>query len=94
MIGRTFSFLLAFAEAEGAVAEPSGFGLLVQHIFAALVFSIIGVLAFGISLWIMNRLCPFPLRKELEEDQNTAVAIIIGAMIIGMAIIIASAIHG
>jgi uncharacterized membrane protein YjfL (UPF0719 family) len=45
-------------------------------------------------LWLANRLAPFSLRKELEEDQNTAVAIIIGAIMIGISIIIAAAIHG
>jgi putative membrane protein len=35
---------------------------------------------------------PFSLRKEIEEDQNTALAIIIGSVIIGMSIIIAAAI--
>jgi putative membrane protein len=67
---------------------------LVNHILAAVVFSIAGVIAFGASLWIMNRLSPFSLRKEIEEDQNSAVAVIIGSMILGIAIIIASAIHG
>lgn len=94
MIWQGFSILLAFAEVDNAVTEPLGFGLLFQHLFAAVIFSIVGIVAFGMSLWAMNKFAPFSLRKELEEDQNTAVALIIGAMIIGMAIIIASAIHG
>jgi putative membrane protein len=40
----------------------------------------------------MKTLMPFSLRKEIEEDQNTALAIIIGSVIIGMSIIIAAAI--
>jgi uncharacterized membrane protein YjfL (UPF0719 family) len=34
------------------------------------------------------------MRKEIEDDQNTALAIVIGAVILGLAIIIASTIHG
>ena len=37
---------------------------------------------------------PFSVKKEIEEDQNQALAIIIGALIIGIAIIVASAING
>jgi hypothetical protein len=34
------------------------------------------------------------VRKEIEEDQNTALAVVIGAVIIGIAIVIAAAIQG
>lgn len=86
--------ILAFAEADVSAVEPAGAALLLQHLFAAMIFSIMGLLAFGVGLWAFNRFAPFSVRKELEEDQNTAVAMIIGAMILGIAIIIASAIHG
>ncbi|RPI87616.1 MAG: DUF350 domain-containing protein [Planctomycetaceae bacterium] len=76
------------------LAAPSGFETLISHIVSVIVFSAIGVVVFGMCLWLFNRLSPFSLRKEIEEDQNTAVAIIIGALIIGMAIIIAAAVHG
>jgi len=33
------------------------------------------------------------MKKEIEEDQNTALAIIIGAIMIGLAMIISAAIH-
>ena len=37
---------------------------------------------------------PFSIRKEIEDDQNTALGIVIGSMLIGIAIIIAAAIQG
>ena len=37
---------------------------------------------------------PYSVHKEIEEDQNVALGVIIGAMLIGVAIIIAAAIHG
>lgn len=81
---------LVLAAAEGA-AEPSG-GLLLNHVITAVVFAALGLLAFCGSVWVITKLAPFSVRKEIEEDQNTSLAIIIGAMIIGMSIIIAAAI--
>lgn len=77
-----------------AVEGPSMLSTLLGHVLGAIVFAAIGVLAFGACLWIVNRLCPFSLRKEIEEDQNNALAIIIGSLIIGIAIIIAAAVQG
>ena len=37
---------------------------------------------------------PFSIHKEIEEDQNTALGLVIGAMVLGIAIIVASAIGG
>jgi len=57
-----------------------------------LVYAALGLAVFGIGFWIFNKLTPFSVRKEIEEDQNTALGIIIGAVIIGLSIIIAAAI--
>jgi uncharacterized membrane protein YjfL (UPF0719 family) len=42
----------------------------------------------------MAKLAPFSLRKEIEEDQNTALGIIMGAVILGVALIVSAAVHG
>jgi len=84
------SLALILAAAEGA-AEPSG-GSLLNHVVTAVVFAALGLVAFCASVWVITKLTPFSVRKEIEEDQNTSLAIIIGAMIIGMSIIIAAAI--
>jgi len=52
------------------------------------------LIVFGIAFWLMVKLTPFSIRKELEEDQNVAMAIVIGAVMLGLAIIIAATIHG
>lgn len=69
-------------------------GLLVQHLVAALVFSLLGVLVFVLAVGALGRVLPFSLRKEIEEDQNVALAIIIGSVFLGVAIIIAAAMIG
>ena len=58
------------------------------------VFAGIGLVVFGIAFWIMNKLAPFSIKKEIEDDQNTALAIIMAGVIIGVSLIISSAIAG
>ena len=82
---------LTLAAADSTV-DSSGGSLLFNHILAALVFAAVGLVAFCASVWVISKITPFSIRKEIEEDQNTSLAIIIGAMIIGMSIIIAAAI--
>ena len=67
---------------------------LLPVLLTTLVFVIIGLVFFGVSFLLLSLLTPFSIRKEIEEDQNTALGIVIGAMLIGIAIIIASAISG
>jgi putative membrane protein len=62
-------------------------------ILSTVIYSVIGMAIFGIAFAIFNKLMPFSVRKEIEEDQNTSLGIIIGAMLIGLALIISSAMH-
>lgn len=63
-----------------------------NQVISALVFSAIGMAAFGLFFLILPRLLPFSLKKEIEEDQNIALGIVIASIVIGMAIIIGQAI--
>ena len=63
-------------------------------LLAEALYAIVGILIFGMAFWIMDAVTPFSIRKEIEEDQNTALAILMGAVIIGIALIIAAAVHG
>jgi uncharacterized membrane protein YjfL (UPF0719 family) len=65
-----------------------------KTLVAALAFSTLGILLFALAFLIIVKVTPFSLRKEIEEDQNTALAIIIASVIIGIALIVSSAIHG
>jgi len=60
----------------------------------SIVFSIIGVVVFWVSFVLIDTLTPYNLWKEISEDRNTALAIVVGAMSIGICTIIAAAIHG
>ena len=84
---------LAFAE-ESAVLDGATPVKLWVHLLAAVVFSLVGVAVLAICFLLMNKLSPFSIKKEIEEDHNVALAVIMGAVIIGMSIIIAAAILG
>jgi putative membrane protein len=59
----------------------------------AIVFAFLGVAIFWISFLVIDRLTPYHLWREIVENQNTALAIVVGAMSLGLCIIIAAAIH-
>ena len=58
------------------------------------IFTVFGLLVFGLAYLIIVKASPFSIRKEIEDDQNIALAIIIGSVIIGVSLIIAAAVHG
>ena len=66
----------------------------VRHLVAALVFALVGVIFFAVAFVVMTKALPFSVRKEIEEDQNVAIAILMGSVIIGIAIIVGMAVKG
>ena len=64
------------------------------QLVASLIYSAVGVIIFIFAYKLAEKLLPFNLDKELAEDENTAVGVLMGSVMIGLAIIIASAIHG
>lgn len=66
----------------------------VSYIINSITYSVIGMLIFGIGFWVFDRLTPYSLWKEVVEEKNVAVALIVSAVSLGVCMIIASAIHG
>ncbi len=64
---------------------------LIKPIEFTLIFSVLGLALFALAFWVIVKVLPFSVRKEIEEDQNVALSIIIASMIFGIAIIIAAA---
>jgi len=67
---------------------------LLNLVVTTLVFSLVGIVLFALAFLIIVKIAPFSTRKEIEDDQNVALAILIGSVIIGIAMIVASAVHG
>jgi nucleoside recognition membrane protein YjiH len=61
---------------------------------ATVVYTLFGLITFLIAFWTIVKISPFSIRKELEEDQNVALAILIASVILGIAYIIGSVLHG
>lgn len=64
--------------------------LAAQTLLATLVYTGIGVGVFLLAFYLITRLVPFSIRKEIEEDQNTALGVVLGAVILGLAHIVAA----
>jgi putative membrane protein len=58
------------------------------------IFVALGLIVFAVAFVIVVLVAPFSVKKEIEDDQNISLAVIIGSVIIGIAMIISAAIHG
>ena len=67
---------------------------LLPIVVTTLVFVILGLIVFALAFLVIAKSTPFSVRKEIEEDQNIALAIVIASVILGSALIIAAAVHG
>lgn len=65
-----------------------------ETVETTVIFVAIGLIVFAIAFLLIVYVAPFSVKKEIEDDQNTSLAIIIGAVIIGVAMIISAAVHG
>ena len=63
-------------------------------IVSSILFAIIGLVIYIVGFALLDRITPYSLWKEICEKQNVALAILVGAGAIGLAMIIAAAIHG
>jgi putative membrane protein len=68
--------------------------LQLHPLLASIVYSLVGIGLLVISFYVFEKLTPGTLRKEILEDQNTALAILGAAFMLAVALIISAAIHG
>ena len=69
--------------------EQIKFGSLIS----SLIYSFLGVFIFWICFLVIDRLTPYHLWKEIIEEKNTALGVLVGGIAIGICIIVAAAIH-
>jgi uncharacterized membrane protein YjfL (UPF0719 family) len=63
-------------------------------IVSTIVFAVLGLVIFILGFVVLDKLTPYSLWKEICEKQNVALAILVGSGAIGLALIVAAAIHG
>ncbi|MES2445072.1 MAG: DUF350 domain-containing protein [Pseudomonadota bacterium] len=66
----------------------------VPALLSTLLYAVIGIVVFVIGFVVLDLLTPGKLWEEIHGKQNVAVAIFAGAVAIGLALIVAAAIHG
>ena len=63
------------------------------NVVNAIVYATLGIVIFILAFAIVDKCTPYDLWKEINEDRNVALAILVGSMSLGICIIIAAAIH-
>ncbi|MBX7208183.1 MAG: DUF350 domain-containing protein [Verrucomicrobiaceae bacterium] len=59
----------------------------------SVIYALLGIVIFIAGFVVVDKLTPYDLWKQLIEEKNTALAIVVGAAALGICIIIAAAIH-
>jgi putative membrane protein len=60
---------------------------------AALAYATLGLVVFAVAFIVVDRLTPYHLWKEIIDEKNTALAIVVGAVAVGISITVSSAIR-
>jgi putative membrane protein len=66
--------------------------LALRSVMAAIVYSVLGLVVFGVAFVVIDALTPYHLWRQLVEEKNVALAIVVASMALSIAIIVAAAI--
>jgi len=68
-------------------------GIQLANVVNAIVYAAIGIAIFAAAFIVIDKVTPYHLWKEIVQEHNTALAVLLGAMSIGICVIIAAAVH-
>ena len=68
-------------------------GIQLTNVVNAVVYAGIGIVIFALAFLVIDKVTPYNLWKEIVQEHNTALAVLLGAMSLGVCVIIASAVH-
>jgi uncharacterized membrane protein YjfL (UPF0719 family) len=68
-------------------------GIQLNNVVNAVVYAAIGIVIFALAFLILDKVTPYNLWKEIVQEHNTSLAILLGAMSLGICVIIAAAVH-
>lgn len=66
----------------------------IETLLSAILLSLIGITLFTASVAVASALLPFSVRREIEEKQNLALSVLLGAIVVGLSIVLAAALRG
>lgn len=64
-----------------------------ENILSTVIYGTLGFVLFAMAIYLMEKLTHFSIKQEIVEEHNQALAIVMGAMMIAMGLIISAAIH-
>jgi uncharacterized membrane protein YjfL (UPF0719 family) len=67
---------------------------IIKGVVQSVLFSAVGLAVFVAGFYVLRAILPYDLHKEIETDHNVALGVMVAGFIIGLAIIVAAAIHG
>ena len=65
-----------------------------RNVISTSVFTLVGLIFFGLALWVVEWITPFSIQKEITKEKNVAMGIIVGSLLIAIALIVSAAAHG
>jgi uncharacterized membrane protein YjfL (UPF0719 family) len=65
-----------------------------KYIVNSLLFSALGIVVFWLAFVVIDKITPYDLWREIVKERNQALATVVAAMCLGIALIVAAAIHG
>ncbi|HEX6806172.1 MAG TPA: DUF350 domain-containing protein [Terriglobales bacterium] len=68
-------------------------GIQLNNVVNAVVYAAIGIVIFALAFLVLDKVTPYNLWKEIVQEHNTSLAILLGAMSLGICVIIAAAVH-
>jgi len=63
-----------------------------SEVIATVFYVALGMILLGFSWKVIEWLTPFSLRKEIEDDQNMAIAVLIGSLFVSISLLIGAVI--
>ena len=62
--------------------------------FGSILYALVGVVVFVVCFVIIDKVTPYDLWRQLCEEKNIALAIVVGSIAIAIGLIVSAAIHG
>jgi uncharacterized membrane protein YjfL (UPF0719 family) len=73
---------------------PWDWSLLLWHVSLVVIYVILGLGLFAVAYLVIDKVTTFSLHRVLIEEKNVAVAVVLGAVFLGIALILGAAIRG
>jgi uncharacterized membrane protein YjfL (UPF0719 family) len=90
--------MFTLADWGGLLAQTTGSTMwgwerLAWNLFLVVVYGLVGLAFLALAYFAIDRMTPFSFRKEIIDEKNLALAVLLGAVFISVALILAAAIH-